>query len=76
MFENDAGFKKNEGGCNNNHYKKSLRTYYYISVMKTVSFSSMRILIDVKMECKTLAQVKMGNIRNKGGIHILIKVHN
>lgn len=42
--------------------------------MKAIGLSSMKILIDAKMECKTLAQLKIGNKRNKTGIHI--KVHS
>lgn len=43
VLENDSGF-------NNNYYKNILTTHYYTSAVKAAGFSSMEILIDVKVE--------------------------
>lgn len=45
-------------------------THCYTSAVKAAGFSSMQILIDVKLEFKMFAQLKMEHIK----IHI--KVHN
>ena len=43
-------YLKNDGRFNKNYYKNILTTNYYTSAVKAAGFSSMEILIDVKVE--------------------------